>query len=315
MFAHKSFDAHPVAEAFLLFFGVLATENSVLRWANDHRIHHAYVDSEKDPYSIKKGFWYAHMFWIFEVSHPVDSQLVRDLLSNKLVMLQHKYYTLVFVVQNAFCWLFFGWLFHDFMGAFVILVLGRLLLIHHLTWLINSAAHTWGSKQFSKEHSAVNNAALALFTFGEGYHNFHHTFPSDYRNGVYWYQIDPAKWIIWSGSKLRMFFNLKKMQNYTVKTRIIREEKEILFDRIKKSYSVKKEAWNTAIAELSDRMHAHANHIHKLYGDYRELKRIKADKKEMKKIKSLLKQQNKNLKQDWKVWCGLFSTVMQISSV
>lgn len=311
LYSHKTFTLNTGAQAVLLFFSTLALQNSVLVWAHEHRRHHAHVDTDQDPYSIKKGFWYAHMLWMFKKSKGVDESLIKDLTPNPLLRFQHKYYLLLAISTNAVVWAFFGWVYDNYMASFFLIMWGRLFFSHHITWMINSAAHTWGTKQFSKEHSAADNYVLSIITCGEGYHNYHHTFPSDYRNGVHWYQFDTTKWLIWTLHKCGFATDLKRIRHYTVKARIIREEKDILLEKIRKSYSQKKEAWTIAIAELSDRIHMHTTHLHELY---EELKQKKADKKEAKRIRLLLKLENGHLRKDWKVWCGLFSTLMTIQS-
>ena len=72
----------------------------------------------------------------------------------------------------------------------------RMVMTHHTTFFINSLAHIWGSQPFTDRNSARDNGILAFFTFGEGYHNFHHLFENDYRNGIQWWQFDPTKWLI-----------------------------------------------------------------------------------------------------------------------
>ncbi|MGZ3634302.1 MAG: fatty acid desaturase, partial [Parachlamydiaceae bacterium] len=89
-FAHRSYKAHPIVEAILVFFGTMAVQASVIRWSFEHRLHHAFVDTDKDPYSIKKGFWYAHFLWMMEKLQPIDPKIVPDLLKNKLLAFQHR---------------------------------------------------------------------------------------------------------------------------------------------------------------------------------------------------------------------------------
>ena len=91
-----------------------------------------------------------------------------------------------------------GWLHGDLWGVFLLAGVLRLVVSHHLTFLINSAAHAFGRQPYSDEHSARDNGWLAVLTYGEGYHNFHHQFAHDYRNGIRWWQWDPSKWIICS---------------------------------------------------------------------------------------------------------------------
>ena len=124
----------------------------------------------------------AYGFW--KKPQPIDPKVVPDLLKNKMVAFQHKYYELIMVFTNALVCVFMGWLLNDYWGAFFVVTWFRIFVLHHCTWFINSLAHTWGDKPFCQEQTAVNNYVLALLTFGEGYHNFHHVYANDYRNGI-----------------------------------------------------------------------------------------------------------------------------------
>ena len=104
----------------------------------------------------------------------------------------------------------------------------RLMVSHHLTWFINSLAHYWGEQTYSKEHSAVDNFVIAILTVGEGYHNFHHTFPADYRNGVRWYHFDPTKWTIWILSKVGLAADLRRFDSFRIKRRLLTEDRRLL---------------------------------------------------------------------------------------
>ena len=211
-FAHRSYNLNKIGEIIVMGLGALSVQGSALQWVYDHRLHHRYVDTEKDPYSIKKGFWYAHMGWLFKKNKDIDPVVVPDLIKNKIIMFQHKYYGWLVLATNLAVVIVGGIIFKGLLGAFVLLFLARLFCTHHTTWFINSWAHTIGDKPYSQEHSAVNNAVLAFFTFGEGYHNYHHTFPSDYRNGVRWYQYDPTKILIWILSKIGVAQKLIKIE-------------------------------------------------------------------------------------------------------
>jgi stearoyl-CoA desaturase (delta-9 desaturase) len=213
LLSHRAWAAHPVVRFFLLFFGTAAVENSALRWCSDHRIHHKFVDTDSDPYSIRKGFFYAHMGWIF-LQEPKGRTLenVPDLLADPLVRWQHKYYLpLVFVSALAFPaflgWLFFGRPLEGLIWGGLV----RTVVSLHSTFLVNSAAHYFGSRNFSSSDSSRDNAMIALLTMGEGYHNFHHTFPTDYRNGYKWYHWDPTKWLVGSLRGLGLASDLRRI--------------------------------------------------------------------------------------------------------
>lgn len=310
-FSHKSYKAHPVIEALLVLFGSMTAQGSVLRWSYDHRLHHAHVDTDEDPYSIKKGFWYAHCLWILEKPREIESRLVADLERKKMVMFQHRYYPFMLVATNAFATLFVGWLLNDYVGAFVISLWLRLFFLHHFTWFINSLAHTWGDKPFCSEQTAVNNFFISLLTFGEGYHNYHHTYANDYRNGIRWYHFDPTKWMIWTLNKLGLTEDLKRMDPYTIKKRMILERKGLLFDQLSELWYVKKEELEQNIQEISDRILQQIADFKKLTEKYRNAKQAKQTEL-LESLSQELSQLKRNLKTDWKRWKKLSRNIMEM---
>jgi stearoyl-CoA desaturase (delta-9 desaturase) len=215
LFSHKTFQASWPIRLFTLVFGAGAFENSVLMWASEHRRHHKFVDHDEDPYCIKKGFFFAHIGWLLFKLHaeqPYDN--VPDLRKDKLICWQDRHVqTIAVLVSFAFPailgFLWNGW--SGALGAFLIAGVARIVVLQHCTFLINSACHTMGRQPYSRKCSARDSFVLALFTFGEGYHNFHHEFQNDYRNGVKPWQIDPTKWIIWTLSKLRLVYDLRRI--------------------------------------------------------------------------------------------------------
>ncbi|MFZ3231230.1 MAG: fatty acid desaturase [Pseudobdellovibrio sp.] len=232
LFAHKSFEAHPILEAFLLFIGAGAFQGSALKWASDHRIHHRFEDTDKDPYSIKKGFWYAHMGWMMQnesVSIPIHAP---DLEKNKLVRFQHKYYlsSAVFVgyILPMVIGAFFG-------NAFFGLIIGggiRIFLTQQSTFFVNSLSHTLGKTPYSLDKTAKDSIVVAFLTHGEGYHNFHHKFQFDYRNGIRWYHWDPTKWSI----QLAHIIGLAKKLKTVNFSEIIKARLQVESDKFKNSH-------------------------------------------------------------------------------
>ena len=249
LYAHKTYRTNPIIEGILLFFGTLATQGSALTWAHDHRIHHSHVDTDKDPYGTEIGFWHSHMLWMFRKREQPDPKFVKDLSDNTLLQFQHRYYGILMVVANGLAFAALWALTGDALGAFVIGVLLRLFVVHHCTWFINSLAHMWGSKPYSSEHSAVNNFILAFLTFGEGYHNYHHTFATDYRNGVRWYQFDPPKYFIWLLSKLGLTRDLKQVNRLTIERKLVHADKNLLLEHIKSFSAEHRQAFEQRIEE------------------------------------------------------------------
>ena len=197
LFSHRAYECSTPVRAVFLFFGALSLQNSVLSWARDHRDHHRFVDRDEDPYNINRGGWYAHILWIFyKPAAPLDFHEVPDLTRDPLVMLQHRWGAWVGVVAGLGLPTLFGACFGRPVGGLLWGGFLRIVLGHHTTFLVNSVAHLWGSRPYSEENSARDNWLLSFVTHGEGYHNFHHRFPSDFRNGVRWWQWDPNKWLI-----------------------------------------------------------------------------------------------------------------------
>lgn len=311
-FSHNSFKTNRVIEAILLLFGTLATQGSALRWSFEHRLHHAYVDTDKDPYSIKKGFWYAHFLWLFEPDIPINNKVVSDLLKSPLIHFQHKYYPYLMLAVNALVILAFGALFGNFFGAFLFVGLIRLFFLHHSTWFINSLAHVWGSRSYSKEHSAVDNYLVSLVTFGEGYHNYHHTFANDYRNGTRWYHFDPSKWVIWSLNKLKLATNLRKVNSLAVKKKQLLVEKPILFESLKSKMGEKGQQVQEVLEQLSSNLRKNIDSIHEMKQMLKKLKSnaindIGHKKSSMKKEIQLLKSK---VRSDWKQWMVISKAIM-----
>jgi stearoyl-CoA desaturase (delta-9 desaturase) len=196
-FSHKSYEASRPVQVFYAVFGAMAAQNSILAWSSNHRTHHQYVDRDWDPYSIKRGFWWAHILWIF-YKHPdpdVEGN-ARDLLANPIVQWQARWYTVLVIGVGFGLPTLIGAFFGDAIAGLLWGGFLRMVVIHQTTFFVNSLAHYFGEPSYNAEVSARDNWAVALLTLGEGYHSFHHRFPADYRNGIRWYHWDPAKWFI-----------------------------------------------------------------------------------------------------------------------
>ncbi|QYJ78996.1 acyl-CoA desaturase [Shewanella acanthi] len=200
LWSHKAYKAHPAVRFFYALGGALALQNSALHWASDHRVHHKHVDdNDKDPYSAKMGFWYSHIGWMlreYQAHRYHDYQNVRDLQNDRIVMWQHKHYLALVVLMNIGLPALLGWFTGNVAGMLLLAGLLRLVVVHHCTFFINSLAHVWGSQPYTDKNTARDNGFLAVLTYGEGYHNFHHIFENDYRNGIKWWHYDPTKWLI-----------------------------------------------------------------------------------------------------------------------
>jgi len=214
LWSHKTYQAHWSLRFVCALGGAFALQNSILHWSSDHRIHHKFVDdNDVDPYSAKRGFWFSHIGWMLRKYQDYrynDYDNVRDLKKDPIVIWQHKHYLLLTLLMNFGVPILFGLWHGDVISSLLLVGFLRLVLNHHTTFFINSLAHIWGKQTYTEKNTARDNGILALFTFGEGYHNFHHIFENDYRNGIRWWDFDPTKWLIKSGyyigltSKLRI---------------------------------------------------------------------------------------------------------------
>jgi stearoyl-CoA desaturase (delta-9 desaturase) len=211
LIAHKAYKANALVEFLYLCFGAATFENSALKWCSDHRVHHRHVDEKDDPYNIKKGFFWAHIGWIFFKDDETKVEYPKDLLNDKLVMWQHKYYLPIAIVFGIGLPTLIGYFLGSALGGFAIAGLLRIVFVHHCTFFINSLCHLVGTRPYTDSNTARDSFIMAIFSYGEGYHNYHHFFPSDYRNGIRWYHFDPTKWLIKSLSIIGMTKDLKKV--------------------------------------------------------------------------------------------------------
>lgn len=224
LWSHNTYKAHPILRWGYALFGAAATQNSILVWASGHRRHHRHVDDhDKDPYCAKRGFWFSHMGWMIRnyPSGTVDFSNVKDLQRDKIVMFQHNHYLPLVIGMNFGVPILFGLIHGDLLGALLLMGVLRLVISHHTTFFINSLAHIWGTRPYTDENTARDNGFLAFFTYGEGYHNYHHIFQNDYRNGVRWYQWDPTKWLIALCSFIGLTSNLQRVSDFKIQKALV----------------------------------------------------------------------------------------------
>lgn len=274
LFSHASYTAHPIVKAIMLFFGASAFEQTALDWSTQHRDHHRYVDTDKDPYSIKKGFWYAHIGWLVAYKHVMNYDNCKDLQQDKLLMNQHKYYGLWAVGSGIVVPLLIGAAAGYFWGALFLAVGFRITAVYHSTFFINSICHMFGKATYDEHATAKDNWLIAFLTYGEGYHNFHHRFPSDYRNAVLWYQWDPSKWTIALLEKIGLAKNLTRVSKFRIMEARIKSENRILNEDLKGSKE------SIKLADCVERVKASYQHVksclarwEEAFRDYQNLKK------------------------------------------
>jgi stearoyl-CoA desaturase (Delta-9 desaturase) len=242
LFSHKAFKAKWPVKLFVLLFGAAAFENSALWWSSEHRKHHKHVDTDDDPYDITKGFFWAHMGWLmFKLKPDTHTENVQDLKKDKLVMWQHNWVHPISFVVSFIIPALIGYGYATYsstdpmvgaLGGFLLPGVARVVMVQHATFCINSLCHMIGTRPYSTSHSARDSWIAAIFTMGEGYHNYHHEFQWDYRNGVKPWQLDPSKWFIWGLSKIGLATDLKRVPQERILLAETRETKRQVTDKI-----------------------------------------------------------------------------------
>jgi stearoyl-CoA desaturase (delta-9 desaturase) len=236
LFSHLTFKANPLVKLYTLLFGAAAFEGSALAWSADHRRHHKFVDHDDDPYDISRGLFHAHIGWLLFRRGP-DTPLtwVRDLQKDRLAWLQHEYYVPIAIFMSFALPAIIGYVYggvNAALGAFLLSGFARVVLVHHSTFCINSLCHWIGDRPYSSHCSARDSFLMAVFTFGEGYHNFHHEFQYDYRNGVKPWQYDPTKWAIWLLNKVGLVSNLRTVPEEKILKAQIAEHDRVLQQKL-----------------------------------------------------------------------------------
>ena len=210
--------------------------------ARDHRAHHRYTDTDKDPYSVRKGLLYSHFGWMLMKQNPkrIGRTDITDLNADPVVVWQHKNYLKVvlgmgLIFPMAVAGL--GW--GDWFGGFIYAGILRIFFVQQATFCVNSLAHWLGDQPFDDRNSPRDHVITALVTLGEGYHNFHHEFPSDYRNAIETFQYDPTKWSIWLWKQMGLAYDLKQFkQNEIEKGRVQQQQKKLDQKRSKLDWGV-----------------------------------------------------------------------------
>ncbi|CDK26593.1 unnamed protein product [Kuraishia capsulata CBS 1993] len=231
LWAHRAYQARLPVRLFYAFFGAGSVEGSIKWWAHSHRIHHRYTDTVRDPYDARQGFWYSHMGWMLTVPNPRYKARadITDLSDDWVVRAQHRHYLMVmafsgFLLPSLIAGYFWG----DYLGGFIYGGILKVFFIQQATFCVNSLAHWIGVQPFDDKRTPRDHFLTAFVTFGEGYHNFHHEFPSDYRNALKWYQYDPTKHVIYLTSKLGLAYNLKTFSQNAIEQGLVQQQQKKL---------------------------------------------------------------------------------------
>eukprot|EP00560_Eucampia_antarctica_P008863 CAMPEP_0197822818 /NCGR_PEP_ID=MMETSP1437-20131217/93_1 /TAXON_ID=49252 ORGANISM="Eucampia antarctica, Strain CCMP1452" /NCGR_SAMPLE_ID=MMETSP1437 /ASSEMBLY_ACC=CAM_ASM_001096 /LENGTH=325 /DNA_ID=CAMNT_0043421635 /DNA_START=159 /DNA_END=1136 /DNA_ORIENTATION=- len=205
LWSHRSYEASFAARLFLMLCNSVANQGSIFHWSRDHRVHHKYSETNADPHNATRGFFFAHMGWLFVKKHPDVIKAGReldfsDLKEDSTVMFQKKldpWFTLYmsYVMPAQVASYFWG---EQFWNAFFVCGGLRYCVVLHFTWLVNSAAHLYGDHPYDVLSYPAENPIVSWCSVGEGWHNWHHKYPFDYAASEFGVssQFNPSKLFI-----------------------------------------------------------------------------------------------------------------------
>jgi fatty-acid desaturase len=193
LLTHRGYRVPKLVEYFLVTCGTLAVEGGPIDWVTTHRIHHAHTDRTGDPHTPRDGGWWAHIGWVVrgtaqDHSPAVLERYAPDLTKDRYYLWLNRFHYVPPILLAIALFAFGGW------GLMLWGVFLRVTVGLHATWLVNSATHLWGKQRFKTLEDSRNSWWVALLTFGEGWHNNHHAFPTSARHGLKWYEIDINWW-------------------------------------------------------------------------------------------------------------------------
>ncbi|XP_048194428.1 acyl-CoA desaturase 1-like [Perognathus longimembris pacificus] len=229
LWSHRTYKARLPLRIFLIIANTMAFQNDVYEWARDHRAHHKFSETHADPHNSRRGFFFSHVGWLLVRKHPAVKEKgglldMSDLKAEKLVMFQRRYYKpglllICFILPTLVPWYFWGETFKHslFVAAFL-----RYAIVLNATWLVNSAAHLYGYRPYDKNIESRENILVSLGAVGEGFHNYHHTFPYDYSASEYRWHINLTTFFIDCMAALGLAYDRKKVSKAAVLARIKR---------------------------------------------------------------------------------------------
>jgi len=221
-FTHSAFKARRWLRVTMAVVGSMAVQGPILHWVADHRRHHAFSDRDGDPHSpwlfgnspaaLARGFWHAHMGWIFERDLTNQRRFAPDLLADKDIRVVHKLFglcTAVTMLAPAAIGGLVTWSWWGAVTGFFWAGLVRVALLHHVTWSINSICHMIGRRPFAARDRSANVWPLAILSMGESWHNLHHADPTCARHGVRRGQVDVSARVIWLFEKAGWAYDVR----------------------------------------------------------------------------------------------------------
>ncbi|XP_052756131.1 acyl-CoA Delta-9 desaturase-like [Galleria mellonella] len=228
LWSHRAYKARFPLRVILAIFNSMAFQHPVLRWARDHRAHHKYSDTDADPYNATRGFFFSHIGWLLLRKHPevkTKGQQIdlSDLYADPVLRYQEKYYMPLMLVTCFILPTYIPTLWGETAwNAFFVCAVFRFIVGMNVTWLINSAAHKWGYRPYDKNINPGDDKILALMVLGEGYHNYHHTFPWDYRTAELGAPLNLTTRFINLMAKIGWAYDMKSVSKEVIEKRKMR---------------------------------------------------------------------------------------------
>ncbi|XP_072280960.1 stearoyl-CoA desaturase [Pyxicephalus adspersus] len=229
LWSHRSYKAKVPLRIFLAVANTMAFQNDIYEWARDHRAHHKYSETDADPHNAMRGFFFAHIGWLLMRKHPDVIEKgkkldLSDLHADKVVMFQRRHYKklilcMCFIVPTVIPWYFWG---ESLYIAIYVPCLLRYALVLNATWLVNSAAHMFGNRPYDKNINPRENKFVAIGAIGEGFHNYHHTFPYDYTSSEFGIKYNFTTCFIDLMCYLGLASDCKRVSKDTIKARQLR---------------------------------------------------------------------------------------------
>ncbi|GAB1860120.1 Acyl-delta desaturase [Camponotus japonicus] len=186
LWSHRSYKAKWPMKLILILFQAAAFQGPIYAWARDHRLHHKFMDTDADPYNARRGIFFSHIGWLLIHKHPevlIKGATIdcKDLKQDSFIVFQRKWYTYLLMSWLILSTLISCWTWNETLLCAWHLAICMICLNLHMTFTINSIAHKWGTRPYNKSITPVNNTGVSFVTFGEGWHNYHHVFPWDYK--------------------------------------------------------------------------------------------------------------------------------------
>ncbi|KAL1464066.1 hypothetical protein WDU94_003749 [Cyamophila willieti] len=226
LWTHRTFKANFWLRAILLVAATVAGQNCLWVWVRDHRQHHKYSDTDGDPHNASRGFFFSHIGWLMVRKQPEVIALgklidVSDLEADPLVMFQKRYYKTLFVIFSMILPMLFPYyvLHETLWTSFLISFVTRITVLLNGTWSVNSVTHIYGNRPFTKDMLPTENEWVSMLGMGEGWHNYHHSFPWDYKAAELGQHFNGVRHIIEFCARQGWAWDLKSASRAMVKYR------------------------------------------------------------------------------------------------